>query len=348
MRSEELLAMQIVDVPGLEAIKSDPAGSLVRRILVPLDGTPHSERALGSARALARAFNAEVVLVRANVSGARAGYPRVRLLGSAQGEAVHHVSLYLARKEHELRARGVRTHSRAPRGPTAATILETAAQSATDLVVMATHAKAERSCLSSGSVAREVLRSAEAPVLLLAATSRNPFDGAHGAGLSVLAPLDGTAASGAAALAYASLLGRQWAVQLILLRALGGPAAHGLRRDDPALYALATAPARHAAIAQLERLRSRALARGIAAWTGIVDGDLYEEAAHFARASADLVLISLHGHGVRRASIGEGALRVLRESGVPVLLVPPALVRGQQGAPDRQRDPGGASVDKES
>jgi nucleotide-binding universal stress UspA family protein len=183
-------------------------------------------------------------------------------------------------------------------------------------------------------VAREVLREAQVSVLLLAGTSRSPFDEADGAGMSVVVPLDGSATGAASALAVAGLLAQRWAAQVILLRAVGGPSAHALGPDDPALYArvaLASAPARDEAMAQLESLRSRALAQDIAAWTGIVAGDLYDQTAHFARTAADLVLICLHGEGRQRAHVGEGALRVLRASGVPVLLVPQriGLVAGE-------------------
>jgi nucleotide-binding universal stress UspA family protein len=313
--------MHMIAAPPATSTRGRVLPQMIKRIVVPLDGTPYAEHAVPSALALARAFNAEVALVRANPPHLAAGCPQVRPLRRRERETLHSASLYLARKEQELRTRGVRASSHLPSGVAAEAIATAAVECGGDLIVIATHAGTGLSRPSQVSVARALLRRTEIPVLLLASTTHNPFDHAGGVGLTLLVPLDGTP-PGAAALPYATALAQAFAGQILLLRAVGGPAAHALKRDDPALYALGTEPAREQALSYLETLRSRLFAEEIPVWTGIVEGGLLEGAVRQARVGGEMVALSVHGGAERRAATIEAALDMLRRSGVPLLLVP--------------------------
>jgi nucleotide-binding universal stress UspA family protein len=302
---------------------------------VPLDGTPYAEQAIPSAVVLARALNAEVVLVRANPATPvpaddGAG---TRPLRRRERETRHSASLYLARKEHELRARGIRVSSWLPLAPAVEAIAETAAERSADLIVIATHLGTAFSRPSQVSVAQELLRRAEVPVLLLSSAMRTPFDRLGGQGLTLLVPLDGSL-GGASAIPYAATLAQALSGQVLLFRAVGGSAARALRRDDPALSALATAPLCDQAIGYLERLREQLVQQNVAAWTGIVYGDLLQETAHQAHVGSEMIVLggSEQSPAQHEATL-HAALTLLHRAGVPLLIVPQRASPGQPLAP---------------
>jgi nucleotide-binding universal stress UspA family protein len=302
---------------------------------VPLDGTPYAEQAIPAAVVLARALSAEVVLVRANPA---APVPaddgaRMRPLRRRERETRHSASLYLARQEQELRARGVRVSSRLPLAPAVEAIAATAAERSADLIVMATHLGTAFSRPSQVSVAHELLRRSSTPILLLSSAMRTPFNRLGGQGLTLLVPLDGSP-GGASAIPYAATLAQALSGQVLLLRAVGGSAAHALQRDDPALFALATAPLCDQAIGYLERQREQLVQQDVAAWTGIVYGDLVQETVHQAHVGSELVVLGGSEQSpARREDTLHATLTLVHRAGVPLLVVPPRGSAGQRLAP---------------
>jgi nucleotide-binding universal stress UspA family protein len=317
--------MHALQRPSHAHTERSRAFPVIKRLVVPLDGTPYAEQAIPAAVALARTLNAEVVLVRANPAAPTDDGARARLVQRRTRETRHSASLYLARQEHELRARGVRVSSCLPLGPAAEAIAATATERAADLIVIATHLGTTFSRPSQVSVAHELLCSAEVPVLLLSSATRTPFDRMDGLGLTLLVPLGGSSGGvSASALPYAAALAKALSGQLLLLRAVGGPAAQALRRDDPALFAVATAPLRDKAIGSLERLRDQLMQQDIPVWTGIVYGDLLQETARQAHAGSELIVLGVvdTSSGRREAPL-HSALTLLHRAGVPLLIVPP-------------------------
>ena len=141
----------------------------LRRIIVPLDGSEVSEKALPAAGELARKFSLDISLIRvvSTVQLSMAGdwptgYPDV--LGELENEARD----YLGAKERELTTQGIdRVESQVVLGDTAAQIVDLARRYGESLVVMTCTGRSGLSRALLGSIADRVVRSCEAPVLLV-------------------------------------------------------------------------------------------------------------------------------------------------------------------------------------
>lgn len=150
----------------------------VRRLVVPLDGSPASEAALAPAAELAAAFDAEIALAMvvptvATASAERA--PAALLLPGATAASldmdVGPAREYLSRVAEALRARGLRAEVVVERGDPAAEVLALAERRAADLLVLATHGKAGMSAVWAGSVASRIAGRSTRPMLLIRAVA---------------------------------------------------------------------------------------------------------------------------------------------------------------------------------
>jgi nucleotide-binding universal stress UspA family protein len=312
--------MCVVESVQSEASVTREADLAATRILVPLDGTPYAEAALRPVVTIARACNADVVLVQASARGTDAGASERGMLRRHDRETRHRASLYLARIEQELQTRGVRTSTRVPVGSAAEAIVAVALETHADLIVIATHAGGGLSRPSQVSIARKLVRHTTIPMLLLSSTTRNPFERAGGMGLTMVIPLDGSA-DGECALPCAHRLARTFGARMLLLRTMDGAATHALPHDDPRPRAVPPQQTRTAAIAYLDTVRDQLSANAIPVWTGVTEGDLYQESARQAQAGAELIVIGVHGDTAHQERIVDSAVAVMRHSRTPVMLV---------------------------
>ena len=101
-------------------------------LIVPLDGSALSERALPLAVELSRVSGAQLVLVRA----ASVSYPN-----ESKPDAVGEAKTYLSRKANRLAKRGVRAEVAVPHSKAAEGILFEAERRQADLVLMCTHGR---------------------------------------------------------------------------------------------------------------------------------------------------------------------------------------------------------------
>ena len=140
----------------------------LRRILIPIDFSPHSEQALKYGVALAEKFEAELFLIHAFqdvsiyqtevVSGAPPIMPPVeQLTASARGAMERLV------QEKNLRRFG--THTDIVEGAPVEEIVDYAKEKNIDLIVMGTHGRGWLAHVLMGSVAEKVVRKAPCPVL---------------------------------------------------------------------------------------------------------------------------------------------------------------------------------------
>jgi nucleotide-binding universal stress UspA family protein len=139
-----------------------------RRVLVPLDGSPEAEAVLPALRRLARPLDMEVILLRVvsplpvtAVEGA--GTTAVNAAMRARDEAEQ----YLAALTSRWNAEGIRAVSSVRVGEASAEIAAGAREAGADLIAMATHGRSGIGRLLFGSVAQEVLWTAEVPVFLV-------------------------------------------------------------------------------------------------------------------------------------------------------------------------------------
>ncbi len=137
----------------------------LRRILVPLDGSPLAEAALPGIVALAKRHGAEIVLLRVAHAAALPGPNLVE----AQVTVVQEAEAYLAEVVRRLAAEGVSASSAVRYGGTPEEILDDIRVRHPDLVAMSTHGRTGLTHLLLGSVAEQVLRASSVPVLLFPA-----------------------------------------------------------------------------------------------------------------------------------------------------------------------------------
>jgi nucleotide-binding universal stress UspA family protein len=134
-----------------------------QRIVVAVDGSPHSDRAVSHARTLAGRFGAQLFLVHAFAPLSElVGYERYERVVSRRtlaGQAV----LDHARKE----LGAIPAEVELLEGPPADAILRVAEQRDADLIVMGTRGVSDLAGLLVGSVSHKVMHSAHCPVLVV-------------------------------------------------------------------------------------------------------------------------------------------------------------------------------------
>jgi nucleotide-binding universal stress UspA family protein len=153
------------------------AGVEVRRIVVALDGSDLSHRALPVARDLAVRLSVPVLLVQA-INPAASLYPSLAA-GAVASEDVFEETFHseeeqaagnLRNAEQQLRARGIEVTTSVQVGPTIAAI-ESVVEPG-DVIVITSHGRSGIRRWLLGSVAERLIRCALAPVILVPAAER--------------------------------------------------------------------------------------------------------------------------------------------------------------------------------
>ena len=141
----------------------------IKRILIPVDFSPSSLEALDFAVALAQPFKAELLLLSViepvlyvvpDYGGAQSS-----ALAESMNQQRQSAQIELVRLERACRKRGLKVRTLLQIGAPARLIVDTAAKTKADLIVMATHGRTGVSRLLMGSVAERVVRTASCPVL---------------------------------------------------------------------------------------------------------------------------------------------------------------------------------------
>lgn len=145
----------------------------VRSILVPLDGSAYAEAALPSAIDLARAFDAELHLVR--VAETAQVYSMLTRQTPAESDVVRIVverlvadaTDYVEKTTERMRAGGLHVVMHLREGIPTEEILAVAREAGIDLTVVATHGRSGLNRLVFGSVAERILRQGTTPILMV-------------------------------------------------------------------------------------------------------------------------------------------------------------------------------------
>jgi nucleotide-binding universal stress UspA family protein len=153
--------------------------TIIKQVLIPLDGTPLAEQILEPAVALGEALDAEFALLRITRPVAPPHYPLEGLQASSlpgsfleqiertQTESRRKAEDYLDQVVQGLRARLLRISSKVvDESQPAVGILEWAQKHPTGLIAMQTHGRRGLTRLMLGSVADKVLRGSMVPLLL--------------------------------------------------------------------------------------------------------------------------------------------------------------------------------------
>jgi nucleotide-binding universal stress UspA family protein len=283
---------------------------LLRRILVPLDGSILAEAALPVAAHLAHRSGAAVRMV----TVADSGWAQVR--GEWSDAPLARARRYIEGEARKLAALDVEASTTVRSGSVVDEILDEADELAADLIVMATHGRGPLSRFWLGSVADRCLRQTNRPVLLVRPEGASVLPAET---RRIVVALDGSTLSERAlgpAVAMAKLIG----VDLTLLR-----------------------------IETVEEARAQAsvylahLADGIGEWGGkpraeVLIGDAVAPAL-IGAVEGDLIVMATHARrGLNRAFLGSVADMVVRGCDGPVLVVPPENTHSGGGMErDRRR-----------
>jgi nucleotide-binding universal stress UspA family protein len=167
-------------IPVLLVRPQQAAPTQIKQLLVPLDGTPAAACALPAAATLARACGAAIRLVRVVPTvGTLTGDDAIsaRMTPSATAAALdaeeEQAQADLAAAVEQLAAAGIAARAEIRRGDPTRSLVE-AAQTATDLIVIAGHGRAGLGALWVGSVAAGVVNKAPQAVLLVPVTETAP------------------------------------------------------------------------------------------------------------------------------------------------------------------------------
>jgi len=138
------------------------------KILVPLDGSALSERALTHAEKIAKGTGAELILMQV-IGIPLADAPEA---GPAEEEKVFKAEVdcaraYLESAADRIRPAGLSVRSVVARGDADSEILGFAHRENVDILVMSTHGRSGLSKLLMGSVAQKVMLTTKRPVLLV-------------------------------------------------------------------------------------------------------------------------------------------------------------------------------------
>lgn len=301
-------------------------------LLVPLDGSAFSERALPWAVTLARRSGATLRLARVHV-------PHTRTPLSLEGMPVVDEEVTALKRQHEAayltevqrrcaRDPGVKVESALLDGPIAPTLAEDAAAARAGLIVMTTHGHGGFERLWLGSVVDTLVRSSGVPLLILRFADESLPPAAEPEVRRVLVPLDGSLLA-EEAIPHAIALGGLSQAEYVLVH-VTEPSAWLGRLPGGTLAASPVAEGcqkrEHQAEDYLARVAARLAEPGPIVETRVV------VSSHLARAildaarsaHADVIVMATHGRGgLSRLLIGSVADKVMRRSDIPVLLCRP-------------------------
>jgi universal stress protein A len=148
----------------------------MKRILVPVDFSSDSLRALAYARGLVTRLRAELLILhvvdQTYLAGTSELYRANPALAKLLDEQWRSGNAQVGRLAADLKSEGLRVRSLIKRGAPAPVIVDTAKRTGTDLIIMATHGRTGLAHVLIGSVAEKVVRAAGCPVLTVRRVAR--------------------------------------------------------------------------------------------------------------------------------------------------------------------------------
>jgi nucleotide-binding universal stress UspA family protein len=280
------------------------AGPTIRKILVPTDGSPLSERALPIATAIASAHGAEVTLAR--VIEPPAWFPVDAASGFPADGPIYQQTMELVNREarqqldpiaDRLHAHGVAARTAILQGQPALQLLQLEGKVAADLVIIASHGRTGVRRLAQGSIADELVREGSVPVLVVPS-----FGDERAISGRAIVPHDGSELADDALSLVRALAGKP-ITAICLFRSVASPEEEGT------------------AIAELNHVE-RELPDSITRAEIVVREGDPAVGILAAAEPGDLIVMATHGRGgLDRFWHGSVAQRVLQRARVPVLLV---------------------------
>jgi universal stress protein A len=304
----------------------------LRRILVPIDFSRRSVKALRYAVSLAAKFHAEVRLLHVIDPGEEPSPAIIRMPLVTQPETIAQIAQKLLRSwaakfQIPISAKTCSVQH----GKTFKKIVDAASEARADLIVLATHGYTGLQHLIHGSTAERVVQHSRSPVLIVREREQEFLElGGRGAGKRetisirrIFVPVDFSKSS-LAAVKYAGLLAARFQARLTLFHAIhpyaetiGGELIPG---ETISLMAAVQKVTRK----QMDRLTRSAFLRGVSWKAEIKVGSPVDEICSETRDGRDdLVVLAAGGDdGFRHMLLGSVAEQVVRCARRPLIMVP--------------------------
>lgn len=269
---------------------------MIRKILVPLDGSERAEDALPHASAVARAFGARLVLLRVMDPGVDAGSVAVDSLiwRLARAEA----SRYLNGLLRDLERRGHRAQAEVAEGPAAEQIVRFIDAAGVDLVVLCTHGTGAATEFELGGTARKVLERAGVSVMLVPSRGAGRAEPVRARYRRILVAVDCSPRSDWAT-SLAAVIARAERAELVLAHVVSVPEVTGRAAgaEDGALISGVVAANQAAAEGYVNRLVAQHQAANLRVRCRMTEAHNVPRAlAALAKEErADLAVLSAHG-----------------------------------------------------
>lgn len=295
----------------------------IRTILVPIDLSEESYRALEFAVPLAQRFGAVVHVVHI--------YEGARQLSSMATAPVLWSDAELARQLTRQVQRRCGAHLRTEDchirlGKPFQEIVATAKELQADLIIIASHGHTGFKHLTLGSTAEKAVRHAPCPVLVVREAARGPVKTASEGIIleKILVPVDFSECAKEGA-KYASVFATRVGADLLLMNVAHPP---NYTAADPTIvppeWTELVETARLAAENELDEMVNFLPLIGISAYTEVAVGTPIEKLVEATgRPDIDMVITSTHGYsGLRHVLLGSTAEQLVRLARCPVLVVP--------------------------
>lgn len=281
----------------------------IQRILCPTDLSPYSGKAVRYALALARAHEAEFILLHCTN-----GTDSEEELGLLETSLLQHVS--------PAELKGVRWRVVvAPAVEIDEEIMRRAQSERVDLIVMRSRRRPHRAALL-GSTAESVSRSAPCPVLVMHNDEREFISDELKVDLKrVLVGYDFSDYA-ELALKYGVSIAQENQAELHLLHVLP---PRSVNEPEIAWYPIKGESSYHTAALRLQRVVPADVHLWCSVTTAVAEGNPYREILNYAeKKEIDLISVGAHGAGFgMRALFGSNVDRVLRQAPCPVLVARP-------------------------
>ncbi len=319
---------------------------MLKRTLVPLDGSPLAEKAIRVAARMARATNGTIVLLR--VIGVPATYtPYVYGSDMAQSPELAQDLIDMERDTAEKYLKdiagvdllaGIQVDTSIIPGSAGISILDTAKEEEADMIVMSSHGETGFKRFALGSVAQYVSRHSSIPVLVLHGDGEDSFSTSNGTSPAVtaLVALDGSELAEAVIEPVAYVVAALSAPMqgTLLLSTVANKQAESVKHDSEELM---LQEAKEYLTSMVDRLQgSEAGKQNLTIGWAIEEskdvanalieaaenGKVIESSQEFS--GCDLIAIATHGRGVfKRLVAGSVMESILGRTRLPMLIVRP-------------------------
>lgn len=289
------------------------------RILVPLDGSPESEKIRHWVVGLAAELEAAVDLL-GIIDTSKLKQSDDESVIEAERESAH---AYLRTQSDWFREQGVTVATHVINGDPAETIIDQARELDSKLIAMVTQRKSALMRGVLGSVSDRVLHSTGVPIMLARPGEVVGFEDGAGLPRTVIVPLDGSDFS-EGAIPFAEAIASHSTGEVLYVSGVAPNSSYAsYALADPAISMDDGGKTKTGSY--LENVTNRSISRGITATHVQVRETAAEAIIHEVSKSSDrMIVMTSHGAtGIKRWLLGSVADKVIRTSEHPVIVIPP-------------------------